>query len=302
MASPPATELAAGPPVRTNEVQLQAYSMKARARGIEELLLYLTFDCDTDQDAEAALELDPWLRQRGIRAAYAVPGAQLERASKAYRRLHAAGATFFNHGAKPHAEWHGDHYVPITFYDQWTPDEVVEDIRRAHSIVTEVIGEAPTGFRAPHFGSYQQPEQLAVVYGAARKLGYRYCSTTIPQVGLDHGPLVDRDGLIEIPLFGSYLAPTTILDSWTYLEDRKTYRLGRQYFDLFRDTVEYMQGHRLPGVLAYYADPAHVIGQKPFLDAMELIVAKGIPSVTADELIGGARQHSSAARQRMRSS
>jgi peptidoglycan/xylan/chitin deacetylase (PgdA/CDA1 family) len=288
--APSGTEPAAAEPsvpalVPHNEAQLLAYAEKARGQGIGELLLYLTFDCDTDEDAEAALSLDPWLRARGIRAAYAVPGTQLRRAASAYRELRNAGAAFLNHGAEPHAEWKVDRYVPVTFYDQWTMDAVVADIRHADQIVQEVVGERPTGFRAPHFGSYQKPEQLAVVYQTVRDLGYRYCSTTIPQVGLDHGPLVERGGIVEIPLFGSYLAPTTILDSWTYLENRQTFRLGAQYFALFRDTLDFMQAHRLPGVLAYYVDPAHVAGQKPFLDAMDLIAERGIRSVIAEELL-----------------
>lgn len=285
------TEAVAAPAVllSAHEAQLVAYAAKARAQGVDRLLLYLTFDCDTDEDAAAALELDPWLRSRGIRAAYAVPGTQLGRAANAYRQLAAAGAEFLNHGYIPHAEWREDRYVPITFYDQLAVGDVVSDIRQAHAAVASTIGQPPRGFRAPHFGSFQAPDQLELIYRTARELGYVYCSTTIPQVALDHGPVIDRGGLYEIPLFGSSFAPTAILDSWTYLEDRQTYRLGTEYFDLFRDTVNFMLDNQLPGVLAYYADPAHVIGQKPFLDAMEMITLKRVPSVTAEELIAVAR-------------
>jgi peptidoglycan/xylan/chitin deacetylase (PgdA/CDA1 family) len=273
------------PALPHNEAQLVAYAAKARAQGFDRLVLYLTFDCDTDEDAAAALQLDPWLRSRGIRAAYAVPGAQLERAADSYLWLKQAGAAFLNHGYQPHAQWQEDRYVPVTFYEQMSATEVEADIRRGHETATAVIGEAPRGFRAPHFGSFQSPEQLALIYRVARNLGYLYCSTTIPQVALDHGPMVARNGVFELPLFGSHLAPTTILDSWTYLEDRKTFRLGQAYFELFRDTVDYMQTKDLSGVLAYYVDPAHVIGQQPFLDAMELIAERGIASVTAEEIV-----------------
>ncbi len=273
-----------------HEAQLSAYAARAKAQGIDRLLLYLTFDCDTDEDAAAALELDPWLRGRGIRAAYAVPGSQLARAAASYNRLAGAGAEFLNHGYMPHAEWREDRYVPITFYDQLPTEEIVGDIRQAHAAVTSIIGRAPRGFRAPHFGSFQAPHQLDLIYRLARELGYLYCSTTVPQAALDHGPVIDRGGLYEIPLFGSSYSPTSILDSWTYLEDRKSFRLGGQYFDLFRDTIAYMLDRNLPGVLAYYADPAHVIGQKPFLDAMDVITLRQIPSVTAEELVGMVRR------------
>lgn len=273
---------------------LRAYAEKSRAAGLHNLVLYLSFDCDTDADATAALELDPWLRERGIHASYAVPGAQLRRASDAYKRLKSAGATFMNHGSRPHAEWREDRYVPITFYDQMAPQDVVSDIRQGHHAVLEVTGEVPAGFRAPHFGSFQAPDQLALVYETARELGYSYCTTTIPKFALDEGPVIDRAGVCEIPLFGSFAAPTTILDSWTYLEDRKDYRLGQAYFDLFRETVDYMLGNDLPGVLAYYADPAHVIGSAVFKSAMDLTLERGIESVTAEELVAQHRRQQSA--------
>jgi len=277
-------------PQSPHDALLAAYAAKARAQGFDRLLLYLTFDCDTDEDAAAALELDPWLRSRGIRGAYAVPATQLVRARDAYRRLAEAGAEFLNHGYVPHAEWREDRYVPITFYDQLPAAEVVADIRRAHAAVAETVGRTPRGFRAPHFGSFQGSEQLALIYWTARELGYLYCTTTVPQAALDHGPVIDRGGMYEIPLFGSRYSPTSILDSWSYLEDRKRFRLGGEYFDLFRDTLRFMLDHDLPGVLAYYVDPAHVIGQKPFLDAMEMITQQRVPSVTADEVIAVARR------------
>ncbi len=280
-----------------HELLLIDYAARARTQGIDRLLLYLTFDCDTDEDAAAALELDPWLRSRGILAAYAVPGEQLARAADAYGKLAAAGAEFMNHGHVPHAEWREDYYAPITFYDQMVPEEVESDIRQGHATVTALAGRAPRGFRAPHFGSFQGTDQLGLIYRLARELGYAYCSTTLPQTGLEHGPVIDRGGVYEIPTFGSRAAPTAILDSWTYLEDRERFRLGQAYFDLFRDTVDFMLGHDLPGVLTYYADPAHVIGQKPFLDAIEMIAQRRIASATAQDLVALARRAAGAARE-----
>ena len=69
---------------------------------------------------------------------------------------------------------------PVTFYDQMSAAEVEADIRRGHETVTKVMGEAPRGFRAPHFGSFQSPNQLALIYRVVRDLGYR--------VLLDHHP------------------------------------------------------------------------------------------------------------------
>jgi peptidoglycan/xylan/chitin deacetylase (PgdA/CDA1 family) len=271
-------------PVETGEA-IRAYGRLARAAGIDRLYLFLSFDCDTDEDIAAAVEIDPWLRKHGIRTTYAVPGRQLEKGAGTWRRLAEAGATFMNHGGLPHAERRDDRYHSITFYAEMSPEEVVADIERGDRCVRNFVGVAPRGFRAPHFGLYQRPEQIELVHATARRLGYAYCSTTIPAYALSHGPLVRLDGLIEIPCFGSWRAPESILDSWTYLADRRNYRLQDTYYELFAETVERMLGEGIPGILTYYADPSHVLDQAPFHRAIELIAARGVPSVAGDDLV-----------------
>jgi len=271
--------------------QLCKYSELASRSGFSGLSLFLSFDCDTDEDAEAAESLEPWLQDLRVKTTYAVPGEQLERAAKTYRSLRETGATFINHGGQAHAAPGGERYVPVTFYDKMSTQEVQADIRRGHKICTEVLGTQPKGFRAPHFGSIQTDDQLAPVYDVARELGYTFCSTTIPRVALENGPVVERNGICEIPLFGSLYAPTSILDSWTHLEDRKNYRLSSQFFDLFKQTVDFMIERRLGGILSYYVDPAHVVGQAPFLEAMKYASRREIPSVTADDIVARFRQN-----------
>ncbi len=239
-----ASPAAATPPTPpAHELQLIDYAARARAQGIDRLCLYLTFDCDTDEDAAAALELDPWLRSLGIDAAYAVPGTQLERAAASYRQLAAAGAEFLNHGHMPHAEWREDRYVPITFYEQIEPDAVVSDIRRGHATVTTVVGRPPRGFRAPHFGSFQAAHQLDLIYRTARELGYVYCSTTVPQAALDNGPVIDCGGIYEIPLFGSHYSPTAILEFMDLSRGSQEFSLGSA---ILRPLRRYLEFHARP--------------------------------------------------------
>ncbi len=265
---------------------LEHYVAAARKLGLDRPYLFLSFDCDTDLDAAAAEEVHEFLKSLGIKAAYAVPGAQLLKSPEPYRRLADRGAEFMNHGGLPHAEWNGDQWVGITFYDSMSPEEAEADIRRGHEIVTEVIGRAPMGFRAPHFGCYQKPEQVDLLHRTAARLGYRYCSTTLPSFGLKYGPAYETHGLLEIPCFGSIRNPKTILDSWTYLTDRKNYALGDQYFDLMVETVDAFVSRELPAVFTWYADPCHVLNQPPFMRAMEHLAKAGVVSVAGAELSG----------------
>jgi peptidoglycan/xylan/chitin deacetylase (PgdA/CDA1 family) len=264
------------------------YGALARRAGFDRLYLFLSFDCDTDEDFAAAPELDRALRARGIEPCYAVPGAQLRKGEQVWRRLAERGAAFLNHGGRAHAAFEGDQYQPITFYERLSKQEVAADIEQGHRDVCEIVGRAPTGFRAPHFGSFQAPEQLAQIYAIARRLGYRFCSTTLPSLALAEGPVVAREGLYEIPLFGSWRAPTTILDSWTYLADRRRYALSDVYHELFAETVERLLAAGIAGLLSYYADPSHVAGQAPFERVLALLERHRIPSLGPDAIVARA--------------
>lgn len=262
---------------------LKDYGRKARAAGFDRLYLFLSFDCDTDLDIAASADLHGFLSGLDIEMTMAVPGTQMRNGAEVYGALAAKGVEFMNHGFLPHADWSDDRYVSITFYHEMSDADVAADIRNGHETVARITGRAPNGFRAPHFGLYQEPGQLALVHRTARELGYRYCSTTIPAEGHRHGPAFDAGGIMELPTFGSVRAPTTILDSWTYLTDRRDYVLGQNYAELMIETVDTMLAEEIPGILSWYADPCHVAGQEPFLRAMRHIAAKGVPSVSGSE-------------------
>ena len=263
---------------------LKDYGRKARVAGFDQLYLFLSFDCDTDLDIAASADLHRLLSGLDIEMTMAVPGTQLQHGAEVYGVLAAEGVEFMNHGFLPHAAWSDDRYVSITFYHEMSAADVAADIRNGHETVTRITGRTPNGFRAPHFGLYQEPEQLALVRRTARDLGYRYCSTTIPAVGHRHGPAFDVGGIVELPTFGSVRAPTTILDSWTYLTDRRDYTLGEDYAELMIETVDILLTEGIPGILCWYADPCHVTGQEPFMRAMRHIAAKGIPSLSGSEV------------------
>lgn len=268
------------PAVSPMNPALAGYVKHSAAAGVDRLYLLLTFDCDTDGDIDVAAAFDADLRRRGIAAGYAVPGSQLHKGAEVWRRVAEHGAEFLNHGGRAHAEFRDGRYWPITFYEQLSTDDVVADITLGDRIVRDVTGATPTGFRAPHFGSFQAPEQLDLVYRTVAALDYRYCSTTTPALALERGPIVAAGhGIAELPTFGSYRNPTTLLDSWTYLTDRVHYTLGETYHELFAETVVEMSERRIPGLLTYYCDPSHVAGQRPFEKALDVIAKYGVPSL-----------------------
>jgi peptidoglycan/xylan/chitin deacetylase (PgdA/CDA1 family) len=281
-AGPRGAQASAASPERERMLQ---YAARCRAAGVDRLHLVLTFDCDTDGDIDVVRDLDRDLRARGIRAGYAVPGAQLHRSPGVWREVASHGAEFLNHGSRPHAEFREGRYWPVTFYERLTESEVVTDIEAGHRSVRETTGAAPEGFRAPHFGSFQEKPQLDLVYRTLRRLGYTYASTTMPSLDLERGPVVDVGGLVEIPTMGSYRHPLTLLDSWTYLTDRVHYALADEYGELFVETVQRMTEAGIPGLLVYYADPSHVYGQKPFERALDAIARYKVPSLQGRDVV-----------------
>lgn len=261
----------------------ERYRAAARTQGLTGVKLFLSFDCDTDLDFTATLDVMRFLNSLGIKATYAVPGVQIEKGAATYRMVAASGAEFMNHGYLPHTAWSEDRYISTTWYHEMPEGDIEADIVKGDETIRRVLGLAPVGFRAPHFGHFSEPHQLALVHRAARQLGYSYCSTTLPEFGLERGPLVAVGDLIELPTFGSTTAPTCVLDSWTYLTDRRIYALGETYAELMCETVDHLVDGGESALLTWYGDPSHVAGQRPFERAMQHIASKGIESLYGRE-------------------
>ena len=265
---------------------MKALSLRSRRIGIKGIDVLFSFDCDTPEDASAAKDVFGQLRRRGVPSAFAVPGTTLQLAAEQYRELSRLGAGFINHGYRPHTEHRDGRYHAITFYDQMSPDDVARDIREGHDAVTAVIGRRPIGFRGPHFGSFQQPAHRKIVYDAVDDLGYAFCSDTLPRSAYESGPVfkVGRS-LKELPLTGSLRDPFVILDSWNYLADRTNYRLQEDYATRFAETVDFFAERRLPVLLNYYADPAHVVGDAIFLGAIDHALSVGARFRSFEEIL-----------------
>ena len=263
--------------------KLKTFSRAAEQSGVRGLHLFLSFDSDTDQDIAASRDVHAFLASLGIKMTLAVPGTQLRNGAQEYRSLSDSGVEFMNHGELPHAKWQDDQFVSTTFYNEMPAAAVVEDIISAHETVTSICGRTPLGFRAPHFGTFQSPEQLKLIYDVVKKLGYAYCSTTSPPLAHRYGPVIDMGGIVELPTFGSVRSADSILDSWSHLTDRRNYALGSVYGELMVETVDVMRSMQMSGILSWYADPCHVAGQEPFERAMRHIAQCAIPSVSGLE-------------------
>jgi hypothetical protein len=261
------------------------YSKLARRQGLDRLYLMLSFDCDTPEDIAAAEKMHARLKQFDVKETYAVPGQILELGAETFRRIAADGAQFINHGALPHAEQRDGRYWSITFYNEMTPEDVRADIHRGHAIVKRVIGRAPSGFRAPHFGLLQEPQNLAVIHSACRELKYKFSTSTVPAIAFQYGVAWHVNDLMEFPVSGSYASPLTILDSWSHIVSPYQPVVQDSYGKLFTETVDRLSAQNIAGVLNYYVDPAHVDQNDIFFDAVAHAIQRGVTSLHYTELL-----------------
>lgn len=263
----------------------QAYSARAHTLGFEKLYLVPSFDCDTDEDIPAAKKIHDWLLARGHRAVFAVPGAQLKAGEKIFRQMANQGAEFINHGAAAHAEWRGGRYWSTTFYSEMSLDEVEADIRLGHKILEQVTGTPAQGFRAPHFGHYQDKHQLQHIYTILQSEGYVYASTTLPSAHKIFSPLHKTEGIVEFPVSGHYYSPLQVFDSWSHLVSPYQPVITDEYSEKIVTSVGKLLDAGVHGILGYYSDPAHVAGNQSFFNALETCLELGVSLITYSDLL-----------------
>lgn len=229
----------------------------AHASGIKKPSFILSFDCDTDRDGPTLEQLHPRLRSMGLHPLYAAPGEILLDSASTYRDIAADGAEFMNHGYRRHAtvEPATGQVLSTYFYDPEKPQDWMNDITLGHQAVTELTGRRPSGFRTPHFGSFESPAALNKLWQLLAKLGYIYSSSTRPLFAAMHGPVFHNHGVAEIPVSGCLDQPNQILDSWGLvnnapLGDLRLINQIRKYLDLMRSGK--------PILLNLYFDPADI--------------------------------------------
>lgn len=250
---------------------LRRQARLARRVGLDRPYLILSFDCDTAADAEAVPAVHERLAGLGVTPTYAVPGALLRQAAAVYGPLAAAGVEFLNHGGVEHTYFDEalGRQASCFFYDELDEDRIRQDVEDGHAAVSEVTGAAPSGFRTPHFGTFQKPDQLRFLHATLARLGYRFSTSTVPRVALRHGPVTARFGLPEVPVTGIPAEPFSILDTWAFFAaPARTYEPG-DYVEQARAVAEAV-GAAGAGVINVYGDPLHVRDRDEFFAAVEL--------------------------------
>ena len=257
----------------------QRHARLARRAGLDRVWLVLSFDCDTTEDAEVAGPVHERLAELGVQPVYAVPGALLREASDVYSRIAQTGAEFINHGDRMHTYFDeaAGRWASNFFYDQQPREVIRRDILDGHETVTEIVGRRPTGYRTPHFGTFQDPEQLRWLHGVIGELDYRFSTSTIPMWGLREGPVFDRFGRLELPVSGGVEDPFGILDTWSCFEAPDRVRTPEDYErEAAALAATFEQAGA--GLINVYGDPSHIHDSEEFFRAVGCWAAVAQPA------------------------
>ena len=245
------------------------YHRLAEQAGFRGLFLVLSFDCDTPEDAVTVVGVHERLKDIGVTPVYAVPGEVLKADVKIYRRIAEAGGEFINHGFHHHTYFDTarGRYASQFFYDELPLETVRSDIIEGDRNLRSILGIAPRGFRAPHFGTFQKPAQLRFQHAVLRELGYAFSTSTLPLYAYRFGPAFRDFGVLELPVSGMGSMPLRILDSWTCFAAP-----GRRFGpdDFVREGRAAGEKFRSLGIglLNFYADPSHIHDREEFFETV----------------------------------
>ena len=247
------------------------YSNLCKENGILNKYIILSFDCDTKEDAEAALKIVKWFNNKNLPSVWAVPGRRLEESLDTYKKVLSLGGDFINHGYLDHTSYDIQlaRYYSITWYHEMSFAKVREDIIKAHNLMVNLLNVIPKGFRAPHFGYFQSPKQLEIIYNTISELNYTFATTTVPKVGLKRGGFFPVNNKIkEFPVSGTFDKPQVILDSWQFFAAPERKQNENDFLAQFTKTINFFSKNDLPGVLNYYVDPSHVVESEIFYSCL----------------------------------
>ncbi len=242
-------------------------------KGIQGVFLLFSFDCDTAEDAGVVLEVDSKMRSLGLCPAYAVPGELLMRHQSIYQVLRDQGAEFLNHGFLQHTRWDSSktRYESTYFYDTLSAAEIIQDVTEGHRVLSQFLGKNPSGFRTPHFGTYQSPKQLQFLHRELLRLNYRYSSSTTPYFACRYGYPLKLDGITEIPVSGSFTNPVRVMDSWSFYAQPNRRFTGEDYLEEAHRIAQHISTSNWNGVLNFYADPSHIARDNGFYEAIRCL-------------------------------
>jgi hypothetical protein len=245
---------------------------------IKKTVFLLSFDCDTELDIEVLPEVVAKLQEIGIKPVLAVPGELIEKGQDVYKQFAASGIEFINHGYVQHTHLQLPEriYRSNFFYHKLSREQISQDINKGHEAICKYLEITPTGFRTPHFGSFQKSSELQFLWKLLENMGYEFSSSTTPRGGIKKGPLW-KERILELPVTGCPSWPTKVLDSWGFGFAPMRSVEKADYISQIEKLLKDVEAGRNI-VINIYADPSQVYDWPEFFAALEKLAPYNVGS------------------------
>ncbi|MEA1997164.1 MAG: polysaccharide deacetylase family protein [Gemmatimonadota bacterium] len=220
-----------------------------------------SFDIDYPEDVAGLEKIYGILEKLGIKASFAVVGRLVEDFPAEHRLLSRAGHEIINH---TYSHPDNELFHPHERFDELTQEEQKGQIERCHDVCRKVLGVAPRGFRAPHFGNVTGRG----FYKCLLELGYTFSSSVVsvdsPGLGL---PFKTPEGVWEFPVSCCPEHPFAVLDTWNaFRSPRARHKKKGEFAALVAESAEMVK--RCGGYLNLYMDPRDVVEYDEAADAL----------------------------------
>ena len=230
----------------------------------------ISLDCDTIEDLKIIPKLQNKFTDMNIYPTYAVPGELILKDKNLFKDLKSQGSEFINHGFNLHTEYNkkNKRYKSTHFYNDYTNEQIKNDITQGHEILSELLNEEPKGFRTPHFGTIVKEKTKQHIYKILKDLNYLFSTSTIPSDQFWSKPIYKKNEIIEIPITGSFDKPNIIMDSWNFKYAENRYFRKNDYSKQILKIKDYFKKKNTNFFINIYVDPSHVYYWDNFFEAI----------------------------------
>lgn len=227
----------------------------------------LSFDVDYPEDVQSLPDVCDFLDKLGLKASFAVIGRLVETYPDQHRAVLNAGHEIINH-TYSHPE--NELLHPHERFDDLSAQDQKDQILRCHRICQDLLGVAPQGFRAPHFGNVES----RLFYETLAGLGYRFSSSLSSAASPGFGlPFSTGCGVWEFPVSCCPQHPFAVLDTWhSFRKQKARHREKGRFSGLVGELVELASRYR--GYLNLYLDPRDLVESEEVRLAL-IVLASG---------------------------
>ncbi|NQU79296.1 polysaccharide deacetylase family protein [Candidatus Woesearchaeota archaeon] len=208
--------------------------------------LCISYDPDETKDVIRIPKLLDQLDRHGLKASFAAVGMLVERHTDVFKDIIARGHELLNH---TYSHPDNPEFNPDRHFHKISKEERLQEIRKCHAVVKELLGYDMKGFRIPHFGN----QFIADIYPMIRKMGYSYSSSTVAVRTKSYGFPYKMADVFELPMVCCPRHPFCIFDTSHAFRSRLARHSKKDYLETFGTLLDI--GMKNSMFLNLYQDP-----------------------------------------------